>query len=63
MDWVLVIYIYAGAMANGDSVALAIVPMATKELCVKAAEEASALSKNSAKITRTLCLKSREVKP
>jgi hypothetical protein len=61
-EWFLVIYIYAGMLAKGDSVALVSVPMATHQLCLKAAEESSKLSENSSKITRTVCLKSQEGK-
>lgn len=57
MSWVLVIYIYAGPLAKGDSVTLATIPMATQATCAKAAEEASTLTVNSTKLTRTVCLK------
>lgn len=57
MDWVLIIYIYAGVLAKGDSVALATIPMASHELCKKAADEADKLSANSTKITRTVCVR------
>ena len=59
-EWVLIIYIYAGMLAKGDSVALVSVPMATQAMCLKAGEDASKLSENSSKITRTVCLRAKD---
>lgn len=57
MDWMLVLYIYAGVWAKGDSVAMATIPMATHEACEKAAKESDSLVKQSAKEIRYVCLK------
>ena len=58
MSWVLVIYIYAGAWAKGDSVTLATVPMASQELCEKAGNNLDPLVSGSAKEVRFVCLRS-----
>jgi hypothetical protein len=39
MEYVLIIYIYAGALAQGDSVALTNIPMSDKVTCEKAAND------------------------
>ena len=58
MTWVLVIYIYAGALANGDSVAIANIPnFSTKQECIQASEDAKELVKGSTKVYRFVCLK------
>jgi hypothetical protein len=57
MEWVLVLYIYAGTWSNGDSVALTTIPMATAELCKKAADESNVLVKGSTKTARAVCWK------
>lgn len=57
MEWVLIIYIYAGALARGDSVALTQVSMATQEACEKAAKDTEVLVKSSTKDIRHVCLK------
>lgn len=57
MEWVLVIYVYAGMWAKGDSVALTTVPMATQELCIKARDQLSDIADGSSKIVVTDCLK------
>lgn len=59
MDWFLVIYIYAGAMAQGDSVTLATVPMATQQLCEQAGVELDPLVDGSTKVVRYVCLRSK----
>lgn len=59
MDWMLVIYIYAGAMAEGDSVTLTSVPMATHELCETAGQQLDPLVSSSTKVVRYVCLKSK----
>jgi hypothetical protein len=53
----LIIYIYAGAMAQGDSVALTSVPMQDVATCQKAAKQAESLVARSTKVLRTACLK------
>lgn len=57
MEYVLIIYIYAGALAQGDSVALTNIPMADKVTCQKAAGEAESLVARFTKVLRTACLK------
>ena len=57
MEYVLVLYIYAGAMASGDSVALTTVPMNDKVTCEKAAAESESLVARSTKNLRYACLK------
>jgi hypothetical protein len=58
MNWVLVIYIYAGTFANGDSVAISNIPnFATKQECVQAGEDAQNLVRGSSKVYRFVCLK------
>lgn len=57
MEYVLILYIYAGALAQGDSVALTNIPMADKATCLKAAGEAESLVSRSTKVLRTACLK------
>ncbi len=57
MEYVLIIYIYAGALAKGDSVALTTVPMQDKVTCETAAKQAESLVHMSTKVLRTSCLK------
>jgi hypothetical protein len=57
MEYVLVLYIYAGALAQGDSVALTSIPMQDKVTCEKAATQAESLVARSTKVLRTACLK------
>jgi hypothetical protein len=57
MEYVLIIYIYAGALAQGDSVALTTVPMQDKVTCETAAKQAESLVARSTKVLRTACLK------
>lgn len=57
MEWILVLYIYAGPWAKGDSVALTQIPMITQEACERSAKDAESLVKNSAKELRHVCLK------
>jgi hypothetical protein len=61
MEWVLVIYIFAGQWSRTDSVTITSVPMATEQICHQAAKDAEPLvSKMSFKEIRTVCLR---VKP
>lgn len=53
----LVIYIYAGVLAQGDSVSLVSVPMASMEACQRAGKVAEDLTGGSAKSTRFICIK------
>jgi len=57
MEYVLIIYIYAGALAKGDSVALTTVPMQDKVTCETAAKQAESLVHMSTNVLRTSCLK------
>ena len=58
MNWILVIYIYAGALANGDSVAITHIPkFATEQECVQAGKQANGLVSGSTKVYRFVCLK------
>ena len=59
MDWVLVIYIYAGTWAKGDSVALTTVPMATMQLCEDARKNLDHLVSGSTKEIRYACVKAK----
>jgi len=57
MEWILVLYIYAGPFAKGDSVALATIPMQNQEVCEIAGKEAEVLTINTTKVTRHVCVK------
>lgn len=58
MTWVLIIYIYAGAMAQGDSVTVTSVPMASEKTCNEAGQGLDPLVSGSTKVVRYVCLKS-----
>jgi len=53
----LVIYIYAGVLAQGDSVSLVSMPMASMEACQRAGKASEALTSGSTKNVRFVCLK------
>ena len=57
MEYVLILYIYAGALAHGDSVALTTIPVESAAACSKAAKDAESLVSMSTKVLRTACLK------
>ena len=57
MEWVLVVYIYAGAWARGDSVAMTTVPMISEAACHVAGEKLSPLVERTAKEVRFVCVK------
>lgn len=58
MSYILVLYIYAGAFAKGDSVTLATVPgFKTEAECIAAGQKSAPLVKDSAKDLRFVCLK------
>lgn len=58
MNWVLVIYIYAGILANGDSVAITSIPgFNNRQECVQAGRDAEGLTSGSSKVYRFVCLK------
>jgi len=57
MTWILVIYIYAGVFARGDSVAIThINGFANERDCNLAGARGSSLTKDSAKEYRYVCL-------
>lgn len=53
----LVLYIYAGILAKGDSVSMVSIPQPSKEACMAAGKTAEELVKGSAKELRFVCLK------
>ena len=57
MEWMLILYIYAGVWAKGDSVAITTIPMATLDACQKAAQDTESLVKQTAKEIRHACVK------
>lgn len=57
MAYVLVMYVYAGVFAKGDSVAMLSVPMSSAEVCQREGEKGKGLVGGSAKEYRFLCLK------
>jgi hypothetical protein len=58
MSWILVLYVYAGAFAKGDSVTLQAIPgFKTQVDCVAAGTAAAPLVANSAKELRYICLR------
>lgn len=59
MEWFLVLYIYAGAMAQGDSVALTHMPMATEQACKAAGEASNGLVRATTKNVRYVCVKNK----
>jgi hypothetical protein len=57
MDWILVIYIYAGTFASGDSVALHTIPgWSSEQSCKEAGEKFSPLVKGTTKEVKFICL-------
>lgn len=58
MSWILVLYIYAGAWAKGDSVAITTIPQPSQQSCEAAGNAARSLVKDSTKELRYLCVKS-----
>lgn len=58
MSWTLVIYIYAGMLAQGDSVALTHIPgFKSEAVCQSAGNSAKPLVKGSAKEIRFVCIR------
>lgn len=53
----LVIYIYAGMMASGDSVSLVSIPQPSEAACQAAGSQAEQLVSGSAKELRFVCIK------
>jgi len=58
MSWILVVYIYAGIMAKGDSVALTNIPgFQSQAECMIAGKEGEDLVSGTAKVYRFVCVK------
>jgi len=57
MSWVLILYIYAGVLAKGDSVSLVTIPMQTEAACVAAGQKSEQLVNGSTKVARFTCVK------
>lgn len=58
MEWTLVIFIYAGMLAKGDSVALQALPgWTSKTACEQAGRDLEPLVKTTAKELRFVCVK------
>jgi hypothetical protein len=57
MSYVLVLYIYAGVLARGDSVSMLSIPMPSMEICQREGRKAEELVRGSAKEFRFACLK------
>jgi hypothetical protein len=58
MSWTLVIYIYAGMLAQGDSVTLMHIPgFKTEQSCTAAGNASKPLVKGSAKDLRFICIR------
>jgi hypothetical protein len=57
MSWVLILYIYAGMMAKGDSVALTTTTFANEEACIAAGKKANSLTLGTAKNVRYVCVR------
>lgn len=58
MSWTLVIYIYAGVLAKGDSVTLTHIPgFKTEQSCAFAGQATRPLVNTSAKELRFVCIK------
>ncbi len=56
--YILVLFIYAGIMSKGDSVALTSVPgFKTQAACEAAAKQAEGLVKSTLKDVRSMCVK------
>lgn len=58
MEWVLILYVYAGIMANTDSVALTNVPgFATEQMCKDAGEKTLSLDDGTTKQAVYVCVR------
>jgi len=57
MEWMLVLYIYAGVWAKGDSFAITTVPMASLAACEKAGQSADSLVNGTRNHVRYICMK------
>jgi hypothetical protein len=60
MNWILIIYVYAGVFAKGDSVAIAsITGFETQNMCAAAGDANRNLVKDSLKEYRFNCVRSK----
>lgn len=57
MTWILILYIYAGAFAKGDSVTVTSVQFDSEAACKAAGVQAGALVEGSFKYVRYMCVK------
>jgi hypothetical protein len=56
MNWVLILYIYAGGMSGTDSVALTNVRFTTEKSCIAAGEKSLKLVSGTLKSARYVCV-------
>lgn len=57
MEWILVLFIYAGPFTKGDSVTLAEIPgWGSKAACEAAGEQTKPLTSGSSKALRFVCI-------
>ncbi len=57
MEWILLIYVYAGILAKGDSVALTTIPgYASKDACEQSARDLPKLVQRTTKEVVYVCL-------
>lgn len=60
MEWVLVVFIYAGIFAQSDSVAISNIPSFTsKQLCEQAGIDLSRITSSTFKEIRTKCIRNK----
>lgn len=58
MSWILVLFVHAGVLSDKDSMALTNVPgFKSEATCQAAGKSAEALTKNTTKNTRFVCLR------
>lgn len=57
VTWILILYIYAGAMSKGDSVTLTSVAFETEASCEAAGKKSDQLVSGSFKNVRYICVK------
>jgi hypothetical protein len=58
MNWILILFVHAGALSNADSMALTSVPGFRNEAtCQTAGRASEALTKTTTKNTRWVCVK------
>lgn len=58
MTWILVIYIYAGVLARGDSVTIVAIPQFKDEAsCIEAGKKTAKFVEGSSKEHRFVCVK------